>query len=177
MITKFKFTQKNIAALPPHPKDSKSTDQEYSDTLVSGLKLLVGKSGNKKFLFRYSLRSRKCSTGLGSFGALSVDEARIIANQHKALVSQGRDPKQERDDFKSRISFGDFVAKHTYRTSQLTKGVSPAMNLNYAYIYCPSSVKYLCRTSPPKTYRATTTTCASLCHRPPPIVTCPYCII
>ena len=86
MNTQFKFTQKNIAALPPHPKDSKSTDQEYSDTLVSGLKLLVGKSGNKKFLFRYSLRSRKCSTALGSFGALTVDEARIIANQHKALV-------------------------------------------------------------------------------------------
>jgi len=112
MITKFKFTQKNIAALPAHSKDSKSTDQEYSDSLVSGLKLLVGKSGNNKFLFRYSLRSRKCSTALGSFGSLSVDEARIIANQHKALVTQGRDPKQERDDFKSRISFGDFIAKH-----------------------------------------------------------------
>ena len=49
MNTQFKFTQKNIAALPAHTKDSKSTEQEYSDTLVAGLKLLVGKSGTKKF--------------------------------------------------------------------------------------------------------------------------------
>ncbi|MEI6269334.1 MAG: tyrosine-type recombinase/integrase [Methylococcaceae bacterium] len=112
MITKFKFTQKNIDALPPHAKESKSTDQEYSDSQVSGLKLLVGKNGNKKFLFRYTLRSRKCSTALGSFGALTVDEARTQSNQYKALVAQGRDPKQERDDFKNRISFDEFVSEH-----------------------------------------------------------------
>ena len=112
MITKFKFTQRSIEALPFHAKESKSTDQEYSDSLVSGLKLLVGKNGNKKFLFRYTLRSRKCSTALGSFGALTVDEARTLANHCKALVSQGRDPKQEKDEFKNRISFGEFVSEH-----------------------------------------------------------------
>ena len=112
MITKFKFTQRSIDALPPHAKDSRSTDQEYSDSIVSGLKLLVGKNGNKKFLFRYTLRSRKCSTALGGYGALTVDEARTLANHCKALVSQGRDPKQERDEFKNRISFGEFVSEH-----------------------------------------------------------------
>ena len=112
MITKFKFTQRSIEALPSHAKESKSTDQEYSDSLVSGLKLLVGKNGNKKFLFRYTLRSRKCSTALGSFGAFTVDEARTLANQYKALVSQGRDPKQEKDEFKNRISFSEFVNEH-----------------------------------------------------------------
>jgi integrase len=112
MITKFKFTQRSIEALPSHAKESKSTDQEYSDSLVSGLKLLVGKNGNKKFLFRYTLRSRKCSTALGSFGAFTVDEARTLANHCKALVSQGRDPKQEKDEFKNRISFAEFVNEH-----------------------------------------------------------------
>ena len=112
MITKFKFTQRSIEALPSHAKESKSTDQEYSDSLVSGLKLLVGKNGNKKFLFRYTLRSRKCSTALGSYGALTVDEARTLSNQYKALVSQGRDPKQEKDEFKNRISFAEFVNEH-----------------------------------------------------------------
>jgi len=108
----FKFTQKTIAALPNHPKDSKSTEQEYSDTVVAGLKLLVGKNGNKKFLFRYSLRNRKCSSALGGFGALTVDEARVIANQYKALIAQGRDPRQEREDFKNRLIFAEFVAEH-----------------------------------------------------------------
>jgi integrase len=72
----------------------------------------VGKNGNKKFLFRYTLRSRKCSTALGCYGALTVDEARILANHCKALVSQGRDPKQEKDEFKNRISFGEFVSEN-----------------------------------------------------------------
>ena len=112
MTTQFKFTQKNIAALPSHPKSSKSTEQEYSDTGVSGLKLLVGKSGTKKFLFRYTFRQRKCSMALGSFGALTIDDARIIANQYKAMVAQGCDPKQERDDYKARITFAEFVTKH-----------------------------------------------------------------
>ncbi len=112
MLTKFKFTQKALEALPPHPLASKATDQEYSDTVVIGLKLLVGKKGNKRFLFRYHLRNRKCSTSLGTFGAISVDEARVLANQYKALVSQGRDPKQERDEFKNRICFGEFIHQH-----------------------------------------------------------------
>jgi integrase len=112
MNTQFKFTQKNIAALPPHTKASKSTEQEYSDTLVSGLKVLVGKSGNKKFLFRYTLRQRKCSAALGGFGALTVDEARVIANQYKALIAQGRDPRQERIEFINRITFSGFVSEH-----------------------------------------------------------------
>ena len=109
--TYFKFTQKNIAALPAHPKASKSTEQEYSDTLVSGLKVLVGKSGTKKFLFRYTLKQRKCSIALGNIGSITIDEARLIANQYKALVNQGLDPKQERDAFKKRITFAEFVTE------------------------------------------------------------------
>jgi len=49
---------------------------------------------------------------LGFFGVLTVDEARIIANQYKALIAQGRDPKQEREEFKNRIIFTDFVSEH-----------------------------------------------------------------
>jgi integrase len=112
MATQFKFTQKNIAALPAHPKESKSTEQEYSDTVVPGLKILVGKSGTKKFLFRYTLRQRKCSVALGAFGALTIDEARLKANQYKALIAQGRDPKQEREEFINRITFAGFITEH-----------------------------------------------------------------
>jgi len=57
MLTQFRFTQKAIEALPPNAMASKATDQEYSDTGVIGLKLLVGKKGHKRFLFRYHLRT------------------------------------------------------------------------------------------------------------------------
>jgi integrase len=49
---------------------------------------------------------------LGGFGALTVDEARVIANQYKALIVQGRDPRQERVEFINRITFSGFVSEH-----------------------------------------------------------------
>jgi hypothetical protein len=69
-------------------------------------------SGTTACHLRYTLRQRKCSAALGGFGALTVDEARVIANQYKALIAQGRDPKQERDEFKNRVTFANFVSEH-----------------------------------------------------------------
>lgn len=45
---KFHFTNKRIEALPPNPRESKSIDQDYSDT-TPGLKLFVSKTGRKSF--------------------------------------------------------------------------------------------------------------------------------
>ena len=41
--THFKFTNALIKALPVQPSEARSTDSEYSDSEVSGLKCLVGK--------------------------------------------------------------------------------------------------------------------------------------
>lgn len=41
--TRFKFTNRRIADLPPNPDDARSTEAEYSDTDVTGLRCLVGK--------------------------------------------------------------------------------------------------------------------------------------
>ena len=106
---RFKFTNSNISALPPNPKESKSTDLEVSDTVITGLKVLVGKNGNKKFLLRYSLEGKKRSIALGGFGALTVDEARGVANQHKATIAQGLDPKQLRDEKLAVMKFEEFT--------------------------------------------------------------------
>lgn len=51
---RFRFTNQLIKSLPPNTSDSRSTDAEYSDTEISGLKCLVSKGeGRKKFLLRY----------------------------------------------------------------------------------------------------------------------------
>ena len=120
-VTSFRFTQKTLAALPPNPKSSKSSDFEVSDVQVPGLKLLVGKSGTKKFLLRYSINQRKCSIALGTFGVMNVDEARALANRYKAQVAQGIDPKQERDEFRSRITFAEFITKHYLPHAKVNK--------------------------------------------------------
>ncbi|MGY3952111.1 Arm DNA-binding domain-containing protein, partial [Aeromonas salmonicida] len=66
--SRFRFTQKAIEALPPNPANAKSTEAEYSDTQISGLKCLVGKGeGNKKFLMRYLWHGRKRAIAIGRF--------------------------------------------------------------------------------------------------------------
>jgi len=112
MIKKFKFTQSKLAALPANPKESKSSELEVSDTVVVGLKLLIGKNGNKKFLYRYSYKGKKSSIAIGGFGAFTVDQARALANQHKATVAQGDDPKQLRHDKLMEMTFAEFAKTH-----------------------------------------------------------------
>lgn len=54
--TRFKFTQASLKSLPANGSNARSTDKEYSDKEISNLKLLVGKSGQKRYLVRYSIK-------------------------------------------------------------------------------------------------------------------------
>ena len=91
--TRFKFTQKLIDALPPHPRDARSTEAEYTDTEVAGLKLLVSKGGRKFYYFRYTLDGRKRATKLGEHGALPLADARRQALELRRQVDRGEDPQ------------------------------------------------------------------------------------
>ncbi|WP_083981930.1 Arm DNA-binding domain-containing protein [Arsukibacterium ikkense] len=62
---------------------------------MSGLKLLSGKSGSKRFLLRYILHGRKCSIAIGRFPDIDVSTARKVARHHKQLIAQGEDPREE----------------------------------------------------------------------------------
>ena len=95
-VPRFKFTQKLIEQLPPHPKEAKSTDAEYTDTEVAGLKLLVSKSGRKSFLLRYTFNRQKRALKLGEQGALSVSDARKKALELRYQLDQGHDPQAEK---------------------------------------------------------------------------------
>jgi len=97
MIKKFKFTDKAIKALPANDRASKSTELEVSDTLVQGLKCLVGKTSNRRFLFRYTFNSKKQSISLGRFGDINVVQARQLAQKHRVTLGEGINPKAERD--------------------------------------------------------------------------------
>lgn len=67
MNKKFKFTISSLNNLPKNPASSKSTELEFTDTEVIGLKCLVGKTGNKRFLLRYvsPVTHKKASIALG----------------------------------------------------------------------------------------------------------------
>ena len=101
MEKKFKFTNERIKALPANPKDAKGTDLEFSDTEVIGLKCLSGRTGNKRWLLRYSTNTgRKSSIAIGRFPDIDVMLARKIARKHLQNIAEGHDPKAERDDLK-----------------------------------------------------------------------------
>ena len=82
MNKRFKFTDKLIQSLPAHIRESRATEAEYSDTDITGLKCLIGKTGNRRFLFRYTFHSRKYSISLGKFGDIKVADAKRIAQKH-----------------------------------------------------------------------------------------------
>ncbi len=104
---KFHFTQKKIEALPPNDRNSKSTDQEYSDT-TPGLKLFVSKNGRKSFHFRYCLNKKKIVIKIGDFDCLSLQEVRDIASNYRGMVNRDIDPLSKRDIAKETSTLREF---------------------------------------------------------------------
>ncbi len=113
MNKKFKFTDARVRALPANPPDAASTDLEVSDasddgSSVAGLKCLVGKSGNKRFLFRYVFNSRKRSIAIGRFPDIGVATARKAARNYRAMLAEGIDPKAEQAEQKQHPTLSEF---------------------------------------------------------------------
>ncbi|MGF6395041.1 tyrosine-type recombinase/integrase [Pseudomonas plecoglossicida] len=61
-----------------------------------GLYLVVSASGNKSWLLRYQVGGKRRDMGLGAYPAASLKAARMAAAEARALLSQGRDPLDER---------------------------------------------------------------------------------
>ncbi|OOV88688.1 Arm DNA-binding domain-containing protein [Oceanospirillum linum] len=88
MKKRFRFTNDKIRALPPNPPDARGTDLEFSDTDVMGLKCLVGKSGNKRWLLRYrSPSGKRRSIALGRFPDMDVALVRKATRKLSSYVS------------------------------------------------------------------------------------------
>ena len=108
MKKRFKFTTASLKSLPSNPTDSSSTELEFSDTDIVGLKCLSGKTDSKRFLLRYKLNGRKSSIAIGRFPDVDLVSARQVARKYKAMIANGTDPKIERDTQVSIPSVGDF---------------------------------------------------------------------
>ncbi|MCW8195723.1 site-specific integrase [Proteobacteria bacterium 005FR1] len=108
MDKQFKFTDARIRALPANPTAASSTDLEVSDTEITGLKCLSGKTGKKRFLLRYIIDGRKRSIGLGRFPEVDVATARSAAQRCRRMLAQGQDPKEEQLAAKQRPTVSAF---------------------------------------------------------------------
>jgi integrase len=108
MNKRFKFTPTTLKALPANSSDSSSTELEFSDTEVVGLKCLSGKTDSKRFLLRYKLKGRKFSIAIGRFPDVDLASARQVARKYKAMIANDINPKTEREAQISVPSISDF---------------------------------------------------------------------
>ena len=91
--------------LKPNPVSAKSTDYEVNlsamkdSGLPTGVRCLVGKSGNKRFLLRYisPITGKKASIGLGKHPETNIITLRKIAKEYRQQILEAIDPKIERD--------------------------------------------------------------------------------
>lgn len=108
MNKKFKLTNAKVATLPACPADAKATGQEYSDTEVIGLKLVSGKTGNKRWMLRYTCQGKKGAFSFGRFPEIDVANARRIAKKHKLKIAEGIDPKTGSENYSSIPTVAEF---------------------------------------------------------------------
>lgn len=106
-VRSFRFSKRAIDALPN--SDYKQT--EYTDTELSGLKLIVTAKGKKSFLFRYTAQGVKRAMKIGDYLVMDVATARQKALEMKQLLSQHIDPQAEKDRCSAMPTFYEFCEK------------------------------------------------------------------
>ncbi|MEY8199576.1 MAG: Arm DNA-binding domain-containing protein, partial [Colwellia sp.] len=132
----YKFTKAILDRLPPTASTSRSKETEYTDTGCTGLKIVVSKTGKKRFLFRYQFEGAKRSLMIGEYPSVDVDTARLIANEHHKSIALGNDPKQVRDEKRQDIIFYDYAVEHYIpyaKVHKLTYKSDMAILDNYLY--------------------------------------------
>jgi integrase len=79
-----------------------------------GLRLIVGKSGKRSWVFRYQLSGKRRDMGLGSYPEISLAEARKLTAKARELTAMGLDPldarQAERAAKKPVPTFGEIAA-------------------------------------------------------------------
>lgn len=75
-------------------KVESSPPGKYEDG--GGLRLVVSKSGARKWVLRYTLKGKRREMGLGSFPDVSLNDARTKAAEYRGMASNGTDPIKAR---------------------------------------------------------------------------------
>ncbi|EGQ7854410.1 tyrosine-type recombinase/integrase [Vibrio vulnificus] len=104
-MTSSRLTTAYLNNLKPNLANAKSTDYEVNlsamkdSGLPTGVRCLVGKSGNKRFLLRYTspVTGKKASIALGKHPETDILTLRKIAKEYRQQILEGIDPKIERD--------------------------------------------------------------------------------
>jgi len=86
-MSKGKLTARQVATADPG---------KYEDG--AGLRLVVSKSGSRRWVFRFMLNGRSREMGLGGFPDVSLAEVRDKAAEHRRQAKAGIDPIEARTE-------------------------------------------------------------------------------
>lgn len=106
-----KFSHRTIESLPPPEPEWPSNNIEFSDSVETGLKLVVYRSGKRHFRHRFVFNGKKRMVTIGEFPAVNLDKARTKVRENKALMADGIDPSTDSENVLSVLTFEKFVEK------------------------------------------------------------------
>lgn len=110
--TRFRFTQRELEALPPHDPNSLSAQLELADAECVGLRFNKSKTGRTFWFFRYRYRGRKCAIKIGEFPGMNLKQARERGWEIRGMLSRGEEPRAQREAKASTLLFAEFTEKH-----------------------------------------------------------------
>lgn len=112
MAASINWTKAALEKLAAHVQGTKSSNYEITDPKTAGLKLQIGTSGRKFFWFRYTYRGEKLAVRVGEFGPMSIEQARVAAQQHRATLDLGGNPQDVRQQLKSMPLVREFADEY-----------------------------------------------------------------
>lgn len=106
-----RFTKEALDALPIPPKGKRA---EYHDAKTPGLRVRITDRGHKSFcaVGWHKGKGEMVRETLGGCAALSIDQARRIAQQRLGQLAEGTDPRDERRRAKQRISLRELLDRY-----------------------------------------------------------------
>jgi len=105
MDRKIRLNKRTLDALPPCPKDSRSSQDQYTDIETPGLKVEVSKTRVITFVYRFTYQGVKDYMRIGTYPGISIAEAKQRAIDAKALLDRGINPNDEGDRVRGMPTF------------------------------------------------------------------------
>lgn len=124
----FPFLKTTIEQLPPAKKGTRDT---YYDSKMPHLTVRVTEFGTKSFVVIRHFEDKTLKRTLGRFPAMSVEQARKIAEQVNASISNGVDPLEERRRRRNDVTFFELFRIYVERHGQVHCKTWPEMEATY----------------------------------------------
>ena len=121
-MTELRFTISGINALQPTlSRDGSYKEARLLDDRIRGLGVRVRRpDGKKRFFIRFVLNSKRGLYEFGTFGRMTVEQARREAQRLYGQIAAGVDPRQDKKTSQDKLTVGALCAEYLARANEGT---------------------------------------------------------